>query len=251
MKSLIHYALFSILIASIATTANATSFNISFLSPTDVRGSELTFDYGNDQRVSVKGVAGKQNQSLTFVDIQPRGQVVGGNGQGLEVKSSNLHGFNNGNANNGIFEMALFDFGQNVSLDSFSLRWGYDKSNLSILALTGSDHLPSITSMTWSSLLANGFENAGGPNDYKNIGLSSPTTVNGSLVARYWLIGAFNEVFGGTSIGAKCEEFRLGNLQFSVVDVSEIPLPAAAWLFLTGLAGLGLAKKRSKKNVTV
>ena len=248
MNTSLRYVIFSILIALATSNANATSYNISFLSPTDVLEKELIFNYGDNQQLSVKGLAAKQNQNISYVDLLLRGQGKGGNGQGMEVKTSGFHGFNNGNANDGLYEMALFDFGQNVTLDSFSLRWGYDKSNLSILALTGSDTLPSIESTRWNSLLTSGFENAGDPDDYKDVALSSSTPVNGSLVSRYWLIGAFNEVFEGTSIGEKCEEFRLGNLQFSVVnvDVSEVPLPAAAWLFLTGLAGLGFAKKRAK-----
>ena len=34
----------------------------------------------------------------------------------------------------------------------------------------------------------------------------------------------------------------------SIVEVSEVPLPAAAWLFLTGLAGVGWMKKRNQKR---
>ena len=34
----------------------------------------------------------------------------------------------------------------------------------------------------------------------------------------------------------------------SIVDVSEVPLPAAAWLFMSGLAGLGWMKKRKQKR---
>ncbi|TVQ66197.1 MAG: VPLPA-CTERM sorting domain-containing protein [Oceanospirillales bacterium] len=44
------------------------------------------------------------------------------------------------------------------------------------------------------------------------------------------------------------EAFKLKGISFSTMEVSEVPLPAAAWLFLTGLAGMTWMKKRKQKR---
>ena len=67
----------------------------------------------------------------------------------------------------------------------------------------------------------------------------------GGYVSRQLTISAYGNPLDGDCVGFFC--FR-GNDSFTVrsIDVSSVPLPAAGFLLLAGLGGLGLMRRKSK-----
>lgn len=155
------------------------------------------------------------------------------------------------------YEMVLLDFGQSVALNSFTVagsKWGSDNW-ASVLAFTGSGSggADSVIGNAWSDLVKSGFSVAGeGPNSFTGVSEGVSKAVTGGLVSQYWLLGVYNAAFaeslGVDPLKTYTESFKLANLSFSVPEISEVPLPAAAWLFLTGLAGMTWLKKRKAKR---
>ena len=241
MKKLASTAATGLLLASMAMSASAASYSFDFtqgdyLDPQP----NLNYAYGDGQSLTISGVSGYwgPNQSENVYQWGHYGVYVDG---GTHLTTNAKGGYWD-------YQALVLDFGQAVTMDTFTLSyamWG-DFNNLSVLGLTDLD-APLNFQTTWSGLLDNGWEHAGHPNAYKDIGPTDTVEVQSSLLSRYWIISAYNPAFGG-SWEKYADGFKLGGLGFTVHDVSEIPLPAAAWLFLTGLAGMGWMKKRKAKR---
>ena len=243
MKKLLQTAAAGLLLASVVTTASAASYSLDFTSM-DYLGPKPSFSYGygDNQSLNISGVSGYwgPNQSENIYQWGHYGVYVDG---GTHMTT------NVNNSNQWDYQALVLDFGQAVSLDTFSLSYamyGGNSNHLSLLALTDLDAGLNFNT-TWTGLLDNGWQHAGPGDAYKNLGTGSAIGVQGNLLSQYWLISSYNPVFGG---GAEhnADGFKLGGLGFTVHEVSEVPLPAAAWLFLTGLAGMGWMKKRKAKR---
>ncbi len=51
-----------------------------------------------------------------------------------------------------------------------------------------------------------------------------------------------------TALGSyEFNQNAISNVTFYSSNITETPLPAAVWLFLTGLAGMGWLRKRNKR----
>lgn len=242
MKKIMAITTASLLFASVVSSASAASYYLNFEWPrNDIRGpaDSLDYVYAIDQNLTVSGVKGMlgPNESAQVVEqstfIGNEGLFVAGGTEGTSSFSS-MYAWE--------FQMLVFDFGQAVTLDRLDVSYVYSDGGLSILGLTDLNASLNLD-MTWSDLLDNGWEHAGNPNTYKYPIEWSSLTIQGGLLSRYWLIGAFNPAFGGYDDHME-SAFNLAGISFSVTDVSEVPLPAAAWLFMTGLAGIGWMRKR-------
>ena len=154
------------------------------------------------------------------------------------------------------YEMVVLDFGQSVVLNSFTVFDGRRGVNnfASVLAYTGEywGGADSVIGGTWDKLIESGFAVAGGdPNHFTGVANDVSKAVPDGLASQFWLVGVYNAAFA-ESMGVEplktfTEGFKLSSLTFSV-EVSEVPLPAAAWLFLTGLAGMTWLRKRKPKQ---
>lgn len=245
MNKVIKVAAAAALVFSVAAPVSAAPIDLSFTGGYVGSTSQVNYNYGDEQILSVSGLTANNNGNLRSVNVTQQG------GYGLYT-TGNTHGISNsiGMNGNNPSQMLFLDFGQAVSLDTFTLSWGFHNNGVpnygSVLAYTGGDTL-NLSGMGWSDLLSNGFAHAGDANAYKNLHVGQEASVQGGLLSQFWLIGAINPIFGGTSDGLH-DSFKLGGISFSSMDVSEVPLPAAAWLFLTGLAGMGWLKKRKAKR---
>ena len=93
-------------------------------------------------------------------------------------------------------DMLLLSFDSSVSLSSIQLGYFRNDSDISIAAFSSA---PVLAGNTWSEVASNAFFST----SYANIGTSvfaMNNLIGGAVVeAQYWLIGAYNSVFGGLS----------------------------------------------------
>lgn len=249
MKRLLGALVVATLTFTVAGSASAASVSLGFTSGYVGSSNQITYAYGDGQQLTVSGLSATNSLTrssglLNQVDVIQNGMW------GLYTDGGTHAITNQNNSGTNANQMLLLDFGQAVTLDTFTLSWAHHSNGVpnygSVLAYTESG-LFTHNGLRWSDLLSNGFTHAGDPNAYKNMHANQPVTVQGGILSQYWLIGAINTVFGGTTDSSP-DAFKLGGVSFSTVDVSEVPLPAAAWLFLTGLAGITWIKKRKVKR---
>lgn len=229
-----------------AGATQAATYTIDFRSPSSTTSGVYTYGYDDGASVSITGLSATNSNSANSGKIATSAvsnsyynSYYYSHYYGLQV-NGNGHGI----SNSGRYEAVLLDFGQAVSLDSIGIGYTYYDADASILAYTGSDY-SSIVGNRWSALTSLGFEHAVDYNSFFNLSAYSTTNVGSSLVSQYWLISAYNSVFGGTN-DSRTDTFKLTGLTFSTIDVeiSEVPVPAALGLFLSGLAGMGYMRRR-------
>ena len=131
-------------------------------------------------------------------------------------------------------DMLLFDFGSAVSLagvDIGYVRDGYN-SDVSIAAF---DTLTGLDRTSWGAVL----DTAIFKTSFADVENNPITTI--ATEARYWLIGAYNSVFGGDSESGY-DKFKILALQTN--DPVDVPAPATALLMVFGLGLVGLRRRQ-------
>jgi len=120
-------------------------------------------------------------------------------------------------------------FGDGFLLVNWELR-EYDPSvpPPGLVGFVGSSYLLSTNLLTGEYLTTDG---SNGP--------STPLTVGETYLMRY-TGGSYQPSFAGEDVGFNYSITALPN---------PVPLPATAWLFLSGLAGLALASRRKKQAI--
>lgn len=234
---------------AVGNSASAASVNLNFTSGYVGATNQINYAYGEGQSLTVSGLSATNSNYYNSGILDTVGVTQNGS-WGLYTTGGTHAITNQYNANTSENQMLLLDFGQAVTLDTFTLSWTHHNNGVpnygSVLAYTDSG-LFTHNGLRWDDLLDSGFSHAGNPNAYKNMHANQAVTVQGGILSQYWLIGAINPIFGGTT-DKVADAFKLGGISFTTVDVSEVPLPAAAWLFLTGLAGMTWLKKRKAQR---
>lgn len=152
-------------------------------------------------------------------------------------------------------DMALLAFEEAISLEEFSIGWAYEettsgsgsetRADVTVLAYTGSGE-PDISGSTWEDLLASGWEVVG---NYANVDDYNSQSVDTDVVSQYWLVGAFDRLFGsignGLNDGSSREEgFKLTALAGDTVDPTDVSEPSALALLGLGLVGMYLRRRK-------
>ncbi|GGB09073.1 exosortase-dependent surface protein XDP1 [Agarivorans gilvus] len=166
------------------------------------------------------------------------------------------HGIDNSNYLPGYndYDMVLLSFDTAVNLAGFSLGWAYEYRNgrdragrhadVSVLAYNGAD-APVLAGSTWNDVadLASGWTSEAqvyDADDYAYQAISSSTE------SKYWLIGAYNPVFGGSGQYAGNDAFKLAGVQAEpgAQPVNSVPEPGTVLLFAAGLFGIALRTRK-------
>lgn len=225
---------------SIAGAAQAATYTVGFNSSS----GSYQYNDGNNT-LSVTGLAAKNNSNIAVKNLE----YYSGSGLGVQ---GNGHGISNSSIFTPVYEAVLLDFGQAVSLDTLNIGWKGLDSDASILAYTGTDFRSVLNAyssgLQWNQLSGLGFTTI--PDASKGYDLAAGANdVSSSLVSQYWLVGAYNSVFGGGTNWLS-DSFKLAGVSFSTFDTVETPIPAALGLFLTGLAGMGWLRRRKSVQLT-
>lgn len=178
--------LFRELLAAVAIVVPATSFATTF----DFAGGvnyKMSRQYSVDGlNLTVTGYTGGLNSKIQNTAVG----IFGTNGLGAENASTPHHAVDNANSQ---FDMLLFSFDQAVSLDSTSLGWWQNDSDMTVLAYTGAGSAASslsnktwkqaITTDSWSGAHFTDVAQQGGKAASSQLGLTSTS----------WLVGTFLE----------------------------------------------------------
>lgn len=178
--------LFKELLAVAALVVPASSFAITF----DFAGG---VDYKMSRQYSSEGlnltVTGYTGGVNTKIKSTPVG-AFGTNGLGAENAWSPDHAVDNANSN---FDMLLFTFDQAVSLDTVSIGWWQNDSDLTVLAYTGAGSAAStFTNKTWKQAITTDTWSGGHFLDVAQKGGTVETNPL-ELTSTSWLVGTFLE----------------------------------------------------------
>lgn len=166
-------------------------------------------------------------------------------GLGVEKTDSPNHAVDN---EGGDFDMHLLSFDQMVIMDSLDMGWISNDSDVTVLAYTGTNFdSASLLGKKWQDLLGMGWSLVG---NYYNVDYhpNSGKINAGKVVAQHWLVGAYNDVFGGftgdniNKTGGN-DYYKLKGITLDKPPVVEVPEPGALLLLALGLIGLGVRRR--------
>jgi hypothetical protein len=166
------------------------------------------------------------------------------------------HAFDNKNEGDGRdYDMALISFDTSVELTAINFGWIYNDADFTVLALKDTANLATTAKGSWSDVANSGDWITVGNYDADSTGyysINQGDISQGKVSAQYWLVGAFNSIFGTTlndegplGTGA-VDAFKIKGLKGSTTPPEEVPAPAAFGLLLIG--ALGIYARRNKKT---
>lgn len=168
-----------------------------------------------------------------------------------------------------VYDSVLFSFASAVTLTQITLGWAAYDSDVSVLAWNGTGAPPTLNngSTTYASLIASGWAlvgqyadvagspaaSAGGTSATSNRLINGAADVNNTTnsavySSQYWLVGAYNPVFGGSSFTAGNDYFKLMAVA-GVTSGKKVPEPGSMALVALAVAGALGMKGRKRKTV--
>lgn len=172
---------------------------------------------------------------------------------------------NGGNHEDLDFEMVLLTFSEAVNLSGVNVGWtgcssnggncdsAHNDADMSILAYTRNNTNPGFfnSHTRWADIVGSGtnggwnlIQESSDVDDYNTLGVSNPNNVT----SRYWLVGAYNEIFGGTHWTDSNDAFKLKGLVTAshVPPTGTVDVNAPATLFMfASFAALALFRRKS------
>ncbi|WP_416307587.1 exosortase-dependent surface protein XDP1 [Neptunicella sp. SCSIO 80796] len=159
----------------------------------------------------------------------------------------------NSNSNNWVdYDAVLLEFSQAVNLEQFYVGWAYDNGNseadISLLAYTNhsGNGTADIEGSSWNNIIGQGWESI---DNYANVDDYSYQIVDTTVTSKYWLIGAYNPIFGsGSGLGSENDGFKLKEVYTSTsAPRTEVPEPNALAILAIGLLSLVRVRSRNKQ----
>lgn len=240
--------LFRELLAAVAIVVPASSFATTF----DFSGGtnyQMSRQYSADGlNLTVTGYTGGINSKIQKTAVG----VFGSNGLGAENAWSPDHAVDNANSN---FDMLLFSFDQAVSLDTISIGWWQNDSDMTVLAYTGAGSAAStFSNKTWKQAITADKWSGGHFTDVAQKG----GTVEANpleLTSTSWLVGTFLEPVDklfkrfGSNFKTGADYVKVKKITVSTPhEVPEID-GSHAGLGLALLAGLVAVSRERRKKI--
>lgn len=212
-----------------------------------------SFDYtSSEANLTVTGWSNKSSYNNSIVkDKIGRWKDYG---LGVEALNSPHHAVDNAYND---YDGLLFSFDKIVEVSGLGIGWYQNDADVSLLAYTGKDPFGGSLSGTWASLLDNGWSVVGNydRNSTGNFAVNEGTP---AVTAQYWLVGAYNSVFGALNTQTyyrstwptnNTDYFKLNSITIEAVRPDNPPVDVAESgsliLVLLGLAGLCIVRRRT------
>lgn len=190
-------------------------------------------------RASLAYYQNGENLGISNQDEASPGSDAGSPQHSIDnIPNSSTLGYND-------YDMVLAEFTESVNLTGIYSGWQAGDSDVSILAYTGSSTLSSdpffSNTSTWSGLLGEGWQLVG---NFSNV--SNNYAISTAIESQYWLIGAYNDAFGGNFISAMDDGFKLGALTTQTVSTTtSVSEPGNAALLSIGVLMLWMRIRRN------
>ena len=151
------------------------------------------------------------------------------------------------------FDMVLLSFDEAVNLAGFTLGWaqenyvndtneGSSHADVSVLAYSGND-APALKNNTWADLAGLGWTTEA---EVSNADDFAYQAIDSSAASKYWLIGAYNPIFGSMGWSSGNDGFKLAGVTTNSpqVPVTSVPEPGTVLMFAAGLFGIALRSRK-------
>ena len=147
------------------------------------------------------------------------------------------------------YDFFLIDFTSSVNLTGAS--FGYLTSGnlgVSYAALDESKFNGSLAGLTWQQIVSNQYSSGSSSSAITRSANNTGYFINDDIgsSSRYWLVGAFNSVFGSVDTTIDAGGFKLASLSYTQRAAREVSEPGILLIF--GLALVTLFVRRARKN---
>ncbi|BFT29783.1 hypothetical protein D210916BOD24_09590 [Alteromonas sp. D210916BOD_24] len=123
------------------------------------------------------------------------------------------------------FDFVLLSFSEEVTLSGAAFSWVGNSNNTQV-SIAGLNDINGLTSntQTWSNIVENAL--TAGSYDIKNCNSIDIAQFDKNESAKYWLIGAYNAVFGQLNANMFDDAFKLASIGFSKPTPQDGPSPS-------------------------
>ncbi|GGF75875.1 exosortase-dependent surface protein XDP1 [Alteromonas lipolytica] len=263
MKLINKAILVGLLLGSSAQFANATGTTWDFTdksSNTDFTSTDgnysfhdNTIDRGNVFKLSKDGV---NLEIRAFANTGSGGTIEEANVSHADLGLLNYNANYNPETNSGdshaidnkggqVFDMLYFEFSEMVSITNINLGWKGDDSDIAVAAFNDISWFSSLDDTTWGDVA----HNAAWKGTFFNLTNYDLTSNINNVEAKYWLIGAYNQVFDGASWTEDNDSVKIASLTTHKAvpeDPNTTPVDAPSTIAMMSLALGGLLVRRRK-----